>query len=86
MVFRNNSPKGITGEIMSDSKKLKLSGYSRWLQNVALNGSGRAALSSLLLLLWLPRRWQQTDSLLAVLRHVTMLRLLTGNREHQSET
>ena len=37
MVFRNNSSKGIFGEIMSDSKKLKLSGDSRWLQKVALN-------------------------------------------------
>ena len=35
MVFRNNSSKGIFGEIMSDSKKLKLSGDSRWLQEVA---------------------------------------------------
>ena len=36
MVFRNNSSKGIFGEIMSDSEKLKLSGDSRWLQKVAL--------------------------------------------------
>ena len=34
MVFRNNSSKGIFGEIMSNSKKLKLSGDSRWLQKV----------------------------------------------------
>ena len=36
MVLRNNSSKGIFGEITSDSKKLKLSGDSRWLQKVAL--------------------------------------------------
>ena len=35
MVFKNNSSKGIFGEIKSDLKKLKLSGDSRWLQKVA---------------------------------------------------
>ena len=36
---RNNSSKGIFGEIMSDSKNLKLSGDCRWLQKVALSTS-----------------------------------------------
>ena len=40
MVFRNNSSKGIFGDIISNLKKLKLSGDSRWLQKVALKSSG----------------------------------------------
>ena len=39
-VNRNNSWKGIFGETMSDSKKLKLSGDSRWLQKVNLKRLG----------------------------------------------
>ena len=52
MVFRNNSSKGIFGEIMSDSRKLKLSGDSRWLQKVALNWVKDDLIMNIVRLVW----------------------------------